>query len=256
MCLLRSIGFDATSGVRWPRSTNPFTLRLYSFTPRPPIPPLYCHIRLSHCKIPSLDAPDSFTPLQNSFTRRPQFPSLHCKIPSLDALRFLHQARIRGGAWGAHAPPPSSTENIFISNFWTKYAPDCRKMHLKFQRFLGGMPSDPPGAHTCDERTASLSPIPHAPPPFQNPGSAPVHSTAKFPHSTILCVTVISVSCIRRKSQLPSDGHSSDPLRALACAMYVFRWEMLVALIGMGIIDLQTPTYTKPPESPSNGTKS
>ena len=28
-----------------------------------------------------------------------------------------------------------------------------------------GMPSDPPGAHTCDERTASLSPTPHAPPP-------------------------------------------------------------------------------------------
>ena len=24
----------------------------------------------------------------------------------------------------------------------------------------------PPGAHTCDERTASLSPTPHAPPPF------------------------------------------------------------------------------------------
>ena len=37
-------------------------------------------------------------------------------------------------------------------------------MHLKFQKFLGGMPSDPPGAHTCDERTASLSPTPHAPP--------------------------------------------------------------------------------------------
>ena len=36
----------------------------------------------------------------------------------------------------------------------------------------------------------------------------------------------------------------------------VFRWEMLAALIGVGIIDLQTPTYTKPPESPSNDTKS
>ena len=33
-------------------------------------------------------------------------------------------------------------------------------MDLKFQKFLGGMPSDPPGAHTCDERTASSSPTP------------------------------------------------------------------------------------------------
>ena len=142
--------------VRWPRSTNPSTLRLYSFTPRPPIPPLYCHIRSLHCKIPSLDDPDSFTSLQHSFTRRPSF----------------------------------------------------------------------------------------------------LHSTAKFLHSTIPRVTVISVPCLRRKSQLPSDGHSSDPLRALACVMYVFRWEMLAALIGMGIINLHTPTYTKPPESPSNDTKS
>ena len=69
-----------------------------------------------------------------------------------------------------------------------------------------------------------------------------LHSTAKFLHSTIPCVTVLSVPCLRRKSQLPSDGHSSDALRALACAMYVFRREMLAALIGMGIIDLQTPT--------------
>ena len=83
-----------------------------------------------------------------------------------------------------------------------------------------------------------------------------LHSTAKFLPSTIPCITVISVPCLRRKSQLPSDGHSSDALRALACAMYVFRWEMLAALIVMGIIDLQTPTYTKPPESPSNDTKS
>ena len=113
----------------------------------------------------------SFTPLQQSFTRRPQIRSLHCKIPLLHAPRFLH-------------------------------------------------------------------------------------STATFFPSTIPCVTVISVPCLRRKSQLPSDGHSSDALRALACAMYVFRWEMLAALIGMGIIDLQTPTHTKPPESPSNDTKS
>ena len=34
--------------------------------------------------------PVSFTPLQNSFTRRPQIPSLHCKIPLLHAPRFLH----------------------------------------------------------------------------------------------------------------------------------------------------------------------
>ena len=38
-------------------------------------------------------------------------------------------------------------------------------MHLKFQKLLGGMPSDPQGAHTWDERTAILSPTPHAPPP-------------------------------------------------------------------------------------------
>ena len=66
----------------------------------------------------------------------------------------------------------------------------------------------------------------------------------------------IHVYCLRRKLQLPSDSHSSDALRVLACVMYVFRWEMLAALIGMGIIDLQTPTYTKAPESPSNDTKS
>ena len=83
-----------------------------------------------------------------------------------------------------------------------------------------------------------------------------VHSTAKFLYSTIPCVTIISVPCPHRKSQLPSDSHSSDTLRVLACVMYVFRWEMLAALIGMGIIDLQTPTDTKPPESPSNDTKS
>ena len=74
------------------------------------------------------------------------------------------QARIQGG--GGRTPPLSSTEYTFIYNFWIKYAPNCRKMHLKFQKLLGGMPSPPPGAHTCDERTASLSPTPHAPPPF------------------------------------------------------------------------------------------
>ena len=36
-----------------------------------------------------------------------------------------------------------------------------------------------------------------------------LHSTAKFLHATIPCVTVISVPFLRRKSQLPSDGHSS-----------------------------------------------
>ena len=53
-------------------------------------------------------------------------------------------------------------------------------MHLKFQKLLGGMPSDPPGAHTWDERTAILSPTPHAPPPFQNPGAAPVCQDLSF----------------------------------------------------------------------------
>ena len=75
--------------------------------------------------------------------------------------------RIQGGGRGGARPPPpplSSTEYTFIYNFWIKYAPNCREMHLKFQKFLGGMPSDPPGAHTCDERTASLSPTPHAHP--------------------------------------------------------------------------------------------
>ena len=79
------------------------------------------------------------------------------------------------GAWGAHAPPFYRQNIGKKRERWDKKrnAPNCRKMHLKFQKFLGGMPSDPPGAHTCDERTASLSPTPHAPPPFQNPGSAP-----------------------------------------------------------------------------------
>ena len=135
-----------------------------------------------HCKIPSLDAPDSFTPLQNSFTRRPQILSLHCKIPSLDA-------------------PDSFTP---LQKFFTR-RPQFPSLHCKIPsldapRFL--------------------------------------HSTAKFLRSTIPCVSVISVPCLRRKSQLPSDGHSSDPLRALACVMYVFRWEMLAPLIGMGIIGL------------------
>ena len=114
--------------------SHSFTPLQNSFTRRP----RFVH---STAKFLHSTPPDSFTPLQNSFTRRPQIPSLHCKIPSLDAPRFLH-------------------------------------------------------------------------------------STAKFLHSTIPCVTVISVPCRRRKSQLPSDGHSSDPLRALACAMYVLRWEV------------------------------
>ena len=77
-----------------------------------------------------------------------------------------------GGGREGRTPPPFIDNIGKKINFWIKYAPNCRKMHLKFQKFLGGMPSDPPGAHTCDERTASLSPTPH-PPPFQNPGSAP-----------------------------------------------------------------------------------
>ena len=86
--LLASVGGGGgTLFLRWPRSTNPSTQR-------PQIPPLYCLIRSLHCKIPSLDAPDSFTPLQHSFIRRPQFPSLHCQIPSLDAPRFLHSTAI------------------------------------------------------------------------------------------------------------------------------------------------------------------
>ena len=54
-------------------------------------------------------------------------------------------------------------------------------MHLKFQKLLGGMPSDPQGAHTWDERTAILSPPPTPrPPPFQNPGAAPVCQDLSF----------------------------------------------------------------------------
>ena len=71
-----------------------------------------------------------------------------------------------GGPWGAHAPPPlSSTEYTFIYHFWIKYAPNCRKMHLKFQKFLGACLQTPQG------RTPAMSALPvyhphHTPPPF------------------------------------------------------------------------------------------
>ena len=75
------------------------------------------------------------------------------------------QARIHGGGVGG-ARPRFHRQNIGKRKRKMGQK-KCTKLHLKFQRFLGlgGMPSDPPGAHTCDERTASLSPTPH-PTPF------------------------------------------------------------------------------------------
>ena len=75
------------------------------------------------------------------------------------------QARIQGGV-GAHAPPPlSSTEYTFIYNFLIKYAPNCRKMHLKCQKFLGGMPSDPQGRTPAMSALPVYHPHPTPPPP-------------------------------------------------------------------------------------------
>ena len=81
MCKEKGLG--ATHSLRWPRSTNPST-------PRSPIPPLYLRCSAvggflvhSTAKFLHSTPPDYFTPLQNSFTHRPQIPSLHCKIPSL-----------------------------------------------------------------------------------------------------------------------------------------------------------------------------
>ena len=94
------------------------------------------------------------------------------------------------------APPPLHRHNIGKkNNFAIKYAPNCRKMHQKFQKFLGGMPSDPPGVHTCDEPTASLSPTPLAP-PFQNPGSAPCTLSDLMAHG----YNVLSIQRTNRRS--------------------------------------------------------
>ena len=52
----------------------------------------------------------------------------------------------------------------------------CTKLQenaSKISKVPRGHAFRPHRGHTCDERTASLSPTPHAPPPFQNPGSAP-----------------------------------------------------------------------------------
>ena len=80
---LHSRPFQAVK-VRWPRSTNPSTLRLYCFTPRTPIPPL-------DSQIPPLDS---------------QIPPFDCQIPSLDDLRFLHSTTSDSFT---RQPPNSST---------------------------------------------------------------------------------------------------------------------------------------------------
>ena len=175
--------------------------------------------------------PVSFTPLQNSCTRRPQIPSLHCKILLLHAPRFLHST----AKFFYSTPPDSFTP---LQNSFTP-RPQIPSLHCKIPaldapRFL--------------------------------------HSTAKFLHSTPPdSFTPLQNSCTRRPQirslhckilllHAPRFLHStakflsSGALRRWRCMF--FRWEMLVGLIGMGIIDLQTPTYTKPPESPSNDTKS
>ena len=71
---------------------------------------------------------------------------------------------------------------------------------------------------------------PGPPPPFKNPGSAPALSSV-CPASAGSRNCHLTVTC------------------ALACAMYVFRWEMLAALIGMGIIDLYRHQHTPSPRS-------
>ena len=78
----------------------------------------------------------------------------------------------RGGRVGGGArPPPFHRQNIGKKiNFWIKYAPNCRKMHLKFQKFLGGMPSDPPRGPPPQGRTPAMSALPvyhpHPTPPL------------------------------------------------------------------------------------------
>ena len=77
--------------IRWPRNTNSSTLRLYSFTPRPLIPPLDSQIPPLDNQIPPLDY---------------QIPPLDCQIPSLDDLRFLHSTTSDSFT---RRPPNSST---------------------------------------------------------------------------------------------------------------------------------------------------
>ena len=80
----------------------------------------------------------SFTPLQNPFTRRPQFPSLHCKIPSLDAPRFLHSTE----KFLYSTPPDSSTplQNSSTPRFRVSLSSVCpasagsRNCHLTVTR--------------------------------------------------------------------------------------------------------------------------
>ena len=78
------VNWELNWELRWPRSTNSSTLRLYSFTPRPLIPPL-------DSQIPPLDY---------------QIPPLDCQIPSLDDLRFLHSTTSDSFT---RRPPNSST---------------------------------------------------------------------------------------------------------------------------------------------------
>ena len=102
----------------------------------------------------------SFTPLQNSFTRRP---------------RFVHST-----ATFLHSTPPVSFTPLQYSF--------TRRPQI-------------PSLHALQN---SFTPRPQIP---------SLHCKIPSLHSTP-CVTVISVPCLRRKSQLRSDGHSSDALRA------------------------------------------
>ena len=126
------------------------------------------------------------------------------------------------------ARPPFHRQNIGKKiNFWIKYAPNCRKMHLKFQRFLGGMPSDPPP----QGRTPAISALPvyhpHPTPPLSKildprlgaPSKAGARgpwppcppslrhcsqtskmeeAKSKYPHATVFsCILELLLSCPR-----------------------------------------------------------
>ena len=91
---------DLALNLRWPRSTNPSTLRLYSFTPRPLIAPLHSQIPPLDNQIPQLDY---------------QIPPLDCQSPSLDDLRFLHSMTSDSFT---RRPPNSSTTKIVHSTTW------------------------------------------------------------------------------------------------------------------------------------------
>ena len=89
-----------------------------------------------------------------------------------------------GGVGGAR--PPFHRQNICKKRERWDKKKICTKLQENASKISkvprGHALIRPRGAHTCDERTGSLSPTPHAPPPFQNPGSAP------GVHNIIMCL--------------------------------------------------------------------